>query len=397
MRIPFFRPDIGSMEVERVIETLNSGWITTGAKTKLFENKIAKHCNTSNAVCMNSATAAMELTLRILGIGKGDEVITSAYTYTASASVISHVGATPVLIDTEKNVLEMDYDQLEKVISEKTKAIILVDLAGIICNYERVYSIVEKHKKAFQANNDMQLSFGRIVLIADAAHSFGAKKDGKMSGEIADFTIFSFHVSKNLTTGEGGAVTWKRNKDIDDILLYRQFHVMSLHGQSKDAFEKELSGWEYDILGLYYKCNMTDIAASLGMAQLERYDLILDKRKKLITHYNYLLQNENIQIVNHYGSRFISSGHLYMIRLIGKEEKYRNSFINKMAKIGIALNVHYKPLPMLSAYQNLGFQIKDYPNAYNYFKNEVTLPLYTQLEDRHIEYITNHFIQVKGS
>lgn len=388
MMIPFSPPDISQLEIDEVIDTLKSGWITTGPKTKLFEKKIAEYCGTSKAVCLNSATAALEMTLRFLGVGEGDEVITSSYTYSASASVIQHVGAKIVLVDTGKNSFHIDYDQLEKAITEKTKAIIPVDIAGVMCDYDRIFEIVNIKKAIFSPSNKIQESIGRIAVIADAAHSFGATYKGKQSGKVADFTCFSFHAVKNLTTAEGGAVTWRDIPGINNDEIYKKFMLLSLHGQSKDALAKTKAGeWEYDIVYLAFKCNMTDILASIGLGQLKRYPEMLARRKQIINMYDELLSSDEIHILKHYDDNFSSSGHLYLVRLIGKDEEFRNSAIKKMAERNIATNVHYKPLPMLTAYKNLGFDIKDYPNAYDMYKNEITLPLHTLLTDEQVEYI----------
>ena len=374
--IPFSPPDIREEDIQEVVDALRSGWITTGPRTKTFEAKIAEYCETNRAVCLNSATAGMELILRLLGIGKGDEVITSAYTYTASASVIDHVGAKIVLIDTAPESYEMDLNKLEEAITEKTKAIIAVDLAGVICNYEAIFKLVESKKELFKANNEIQDKIGRIAVIADAAHSFGAKQKGKMSGNIADFTSFSFHAVKNLTTAEGGAVTWRDINGIDNSDIYQHLMTLSLHGQTKDALAKtKLGAWEYDIISPAYKCNMTDIAAAIGLSQLRRYDEMLNRRKELINRYNELLSGCDVKILKHYDESFESSGHLYIVRLNGKDEEFRNKVIVKMAEKGVATNVHYKPLPMMTAYKNLGFKIDNYPNGFNMYKNSITLPL----------------------
>lgn len=391
--IPFSPPDITDLEINEVIKVLKSGWITTGPKTKEFEKKVAQYCTTPKAVCLNSATSCLELTLRILGVGPGDEVITSAYTYTASASVICHVGAKPVLVDTAKDSYQMDYDLLGDAITEKTKVIIPVDIAGVPCDYNRIFSIVNEKKHLFQPSGYYQNIFGRIVVLADAAHSFGAEYKNAKMGSVADFTSFSFHAVKNLTTAEGGAVTWKQNKDIDNEKLYRQYMLLSLHGQSKDAFSKSRPGtWEYDIVSPAYKCNMTDIMAAIGIAQLKRYDDLLQKRKRIIELYNDGLQNLNIQILSHYTDEYSSSGHLYLVRLLGKDIKYRNEMIKKLAELGISTNVHYKPLPMMTAYKSLGFDIKDFPNAFRQFENEITLPLNTMLNDEEVDYIIYHLL-----
>ncbi|MBQ6814978.1 MAG: DegT/DnrJ/EryC1/StrS family aminotransferase [Lachnospiraceae bacterium] len=398
MKVPFSPPDISEEEINEVIDALKSGWITTGPKTKEFERRIAAYCNTSKAVCLNSATACLEMTLRVLGVGPGDEVITSAYTYTASASVICHVGATPVLVDTAADSFEMDYDKLSDAITEKTKVIIPVDLAGIICDYEKIYKIVEDKKSLFKASNDLQAKYGRIIVLTDAAHAFGAKKDGKMCGEYADFTSFSFHAVKNLTTAEGGAVVWKDVDGVDNEEIYKQYMLLSLHGQSKDALAKtQLGAWEYDIVAPNYKCNMTDIMASIGLAQLNRYEGMLDRRKQIIEKYNEILAGENVHVLNHYSDTHRSSGHLYFVRLLGKDREYCNKVIEEMAKREIATNVHYKPLPLLTAYKNLGFKIEDYKNAYNMYMNEITLPLHTNLTDEQVEYVANSFKEIINS
>ena len=394
--IPFSPPDITDLEINEVIKVLKSGWITTGPKTKEFEKKVAQYCTTPKAVCLNSATSCLELTLRILGVGPGDEVITSAYTYTASASVICHVGAKPVLVDTAKDSYQMDYDLLGDAITEKTKVIIPVDIAGVPCDYNRIFSIVNEKKHLFQPSGYYQNIFGRIVVLADAAHSFGAEYKNAKMGSVADFTCFSFHAVKNLTTAEGGAVTWKQNKDIDNEKLYRQYMLLSLHGQSKDAFSKSRPGtWEYDIVSPAYKCNMTDIMAAIGIAQLKRYDDLLQKRKRIIELYNDGLQNLNIQILSHYTDEYSSSGHLYLVRLLGKDTKYRNEMIKRLAELGISTNVHYKPLPMMTAYKSLGFDIKDFPNAFRQFENEITLPLHTRLTDNDVKYVVRMFFRVR--
>lgn len=386
--VPFSPPDIIEEDIQEVVEALRSGWITTGPRTKNFETKIAEYCGTNRAVCLNSATAGMELILRLLGIGKGDEVITSAYTYTASASVIDHVGARIVLVDTAPNSYEMDLEKLEEAITENTKAIIAVDLAGVICNYEAIFNLVESKKELFKASNELQEKLGRIAVIADAAHSFGAKQKGKMSGSIADFSSFSFHAVKNLTTAEGGAVTWREINGVDSNEIYQHLMTLSLHGQTKDALAKtKLGAWEYDIISPAYKCNMTDIAAAIGLSQFKRYDSMLKRRKELINMYSEMLSDLDVDILNHYGDDYESSGHLYLVRLNGKDEKFRNELIIKMAEQGVATNVHYKPLPMMTAYKNLGFDIKDYPNAFEMYRNEVTLPLNTLMSDEDVKYV----------
>lgn len=393
--IPFSPPDMGEEEINEVIDTLKSGWITTGPKVKEFEKKIADYCHTSKAVCLNSATACMEMTLRLLGIGPGDEVITSAYTYTASCSVICHVGATPVLVDGAKDSFEMDYDQLAEKITEKTKAIIPVDLAGIMCDYDKIFEIVESKKGLFKPTNDIQKAIGRVIILSDSAHAFGASRKGKMCGEVADFTSFSFHAVKNLTTAEGGAVVWKDISGIDNEWIYKQYQLLSLHGQTKDALNKtKLGSWEYDIMLPAYKCNMTDIMGGIGLAQLKRYSQLLARRKEIIEKYNDGFNDLDIQVLNHFDDEHQSSGHLYLVRVNNITLEQRNEIIVKMAERGIACNVHYKPLPMLTAYKNLGFDIKDYPNAYDLFVNEVTLPLHTKLSDEDVAYIIDNFKEV---
>lgn len=395
MNIPFSPPDIGEEEIKEVVDTLQSGWITTGPKTKLFETKIAEFCRTQRAVCLNSATACMEMTLRLLGIGPGDEVITTAYTYTATASVVCHVGAKLVLVDTAKDSFQMDYEQLEAHITERTKVIIPVELGGVVCDYDKLYAIVQRKKALFKPENKLQETFGRIILMSDAAHGFGAMRDGKMCGEIADFTCFSFHAVKNLTTAEGGAVTWRDIPGIDNEALYKQYMLFSLHGQSKDALAKtKLGAWEYDIIEPYYKCNMTDIMASIGLAQLRRYPELLKRRREIIEMYDAALCDLPISTLVHYDEHSTSSGHLYLVRLLGKDRTFANRMIEGLAKAGIAANVHYKPLPMLSAYKKRGFDISDYPNAYAMFENEITLPLHTCLTDEQVAYVTDNFRRV---
>ncbi|WP_303815067.1 DegT/DnrJ/EryC1/StrS aminotransferase family protein [Selenomonas ruminantium] len=394
-QISFSPPDITEAEIEEVANALRSGWITTGPRTKKLENEIAEYCHTSKAVCLNSATAALELTLRVLGIGAGDEVITSAYTYTASASVIDHVGAKIILVDTAKDSFEMDYDALANAITEKTKAIIPVDLGGVPCDYAKLKSIVEAKKNLFQPSNEIQKAMGRIAITADAAHAFGASWNGQPIGSVADFTSFSFHAVKNFTTAEGGAVVWNDIDGIDNEEIYHQYQLLSLHGQSKDALAKtKLGAWEYDIKGPWYKCNMTDIMAALGLVQMKRYPAMLERRKEIIGRYNEAFKELNVQVLDHYTEEHQSSGHLYILRLLGKDENIRNEFITKMAERGIATNVHYKPLPMHTAYKNMGFDIKDYPNAYEQYKNEVTLPLHTKLTDEDVEFIIENFKEV---
>jgi dTDP-4-amino-4,6-dideoxygalactose transaminase len=381
-------------EIAEVADTLRSGWITTGPKTKEFERRIAAFCGTEKAVCLNSATAGLELVLRIFGIGSGDEVITSAYTYTASASVINHTGAKIVLIDTKKDSCEMDYDLLEKAITERTKAIIPVDVAGIMCDYDRITAIVESKKNLYNPTNEMQAGLGRVLILSDAAHSFGAQSAGKKSGQAADVSCFSFHAVKNLTTAEGGAVTWN-SKIIDSEDFYNKLMLISLHGQSKDAFSKMKPGsWEYDIKTLGYKCNRTDIMAALGLIQLKRYEGMLRRRHEIIKMYNEAFRSLDAQVLCHEGKDFSSSGHLYFIRINGIGESQRNGIITKMAERGISCNVHYKPLPMHSAYKALGFDINDYPNSYDYYKNEITLPLHTLLKDEEVCYVIQNLLSI---
>lgn len=392
MKIPFSPPDITDAEIEQVTEALKSGWITTGPKTKQLEREVADLCGTKRAVCLNSQTACGEMTLRLLGIGEEDEVITCAYTYTASASIVCHVGAKLVLIDTQENSLEMDYDKLEEAITEKTKVIIPVDLAGVPCNYDRIFSIVESKKHLFHPENDIQRAIGRVIVMADAAHAFGATWKGKTIGNVADFSNFSFHAVKNFTTAEGGAVTWRDIEGIDNETLYHQYQLLSLHGQSKDALAKtQLGAWEYDIIGPWYKCNMTDVVAGIGLAQMKRYKGLLDRRKEIIENYDAAFKQLGIEVLNHYTDEYQSSGHLYITRVPGVSLEQRHEIIVKMAEVGVACNVHYKPLPMMTAYKNLGFDIKDYPNAYKKFENEITLPLHTRLADEEVEYVIEQF------
>ncbi|MGN7241036.1 DegT/DnrJ/EryC1/StrS family aminotransferase [Priestia megaterium] len=386
--IPFSPPDITDAEIEEVVRALESGWITTGPRTKEFERQIAEYVGTNKAVCLNSATSAMELTLRILGIGPGDEVITSAYTYTATASVIDHVGAKIVLVDTAPDSFEMDYSKLAEAITERTKVIIPVDLAGKMCDYDGIYQAVESKKHLFKPNNAIQEDFNRVIVMADAAHAFGAEQNGKKCGQVADFTCYSFHAVKNLTTAEGGAVVWRNDLNLDDEEVYKQYMLYSLHGQSKDALAKTQKGaWEYDIVYPGYKCNMTDIVAGIGLIQLQRYKSQLQKRKNIIEQYNKALIPLGINVLPHYDENYSSSGHLYIIRIPNIDLHRRNEIINEMANMGISCNVHYKPLPLLTAYKNLGFDIKDYPNAYKMYENEITLPLHTLLTFNDIEYI----------
>lgn len=395
MLIPFSPPDITEAEIAEVVDTLKSGWITTGPKTKQFEKEIASFCHTEKAVCLNSATACLEGILRLLGIGAGDEVITSAYTYTASASIVCHVGAKLVLVDTAPGSCEMDYEQLAEKITEKTKAIIPVDLAGVVCDYEKIYEIVNEKKAMFRPANKVQEAMGRIAVIADASHAFGAMRKGKMCGEIADFTAFSFHAVKNLTTAEGGAVTWREIPNYSSDEIYRFFMLYSLHGQTKDALSKTKVGqWEYDILLPGYKCNMTDIMAAIGLAQLRRYPSMLERRKHIVSMYNKALENMPVRVLNHYDDYHQSSGHLYLVYMLGKSAEERNRIIERMAEKNVATNVHYKPLPLLTAYKNLGFKIEDYPNAYDLYKCEITLPLHTKLTDEQAERVINTFVDV---
>ena len=395
MNIPFSPPDISEEEIDEVVDTLKSGWITTGPKTKLFENEIAKLCGTKKAVCLNSATAALELILRVLGIGEGDEVIVPAYTYTASASPVCHVGAKLVLIDVDKDSFEMDYSQLESKITPNTKAIIAVDIAGIVADYDKIYEIVEKTKSKFTPKNDIQKLYNRVLVLADAAHAIGASRNNKMAGNIADFTSFSFHAVKNLTTGEGGAATWRSVEGLDDEALYKEFQLLSLHGQTKDALHKnQIGAWEYDIVAPLYKCNMTDIMASIGLAQLRRYDDLLNIRHNIIKKYNEAFKDLPVKVLNHKDNNHRSSGHLYLVRINGIDEKTRNEIITSLAERGVSSNVHYKPLPILTAYKNLGFDIKDYPNSYLQYQNEITLPLYSKLTNEEVDYIIENFISV---
>lgn len=394
-KIPFSPPDMTEAEAAMVVEVLSSGWITTGPKTKEFENLISMCCNTQKSVCLNSATACMEMALRVLGVGSGDEVIVPAYTYTATASAVCHVGAKPVMVDTAPDSYEMDYDKVAEAITEKTKVVIPVDLGGVICDYDKVFKAVESKKGLFRPSNEIQKIFERVIVLADAAHAFGAKWHGKMCGEIADFTSFSFHAVKNLTTAEGGALTWKSHEGLDDEAVYKQLQLLSLHGQSKDALAKtQLGAWEYDIVAPYYKCNMTDIMAGIGLAQLKRYPELLHRRRMIIGQYEDALKGYGVQTLNHYGAEHSSSGHLYLVRLSGKDVDYRNEVIVKMAERGIACNVHYKPLPMMTAYKSIGFDIKNFPNAYNQYRNEVTLPLHTHLSDDDVHYVMDNFTDI---
>lgn len=395
MKISFSPPDVSEEEILEVADALRSGWITTGPKTKKLETLIAEYVGTEKCVCLNSQTACAEMALRVLGIGEGDEVITSAYTYTASASVICHVGATPILVDTQSDSLEMDYDALENVITEKTKAIIPVDLAGIPCDYDRIFEIVEKKRSLFSPSSDLQSALGRVAVLADTAHAFGASRGGKMCGSLADFSSFSFHAVKNLTTAEGGALTWRTIPGVDDADIYKRVQLFSLHGQNKDALAKtQLGAWEYDIIGTWYKCNMTDVAAAMGLAQLRRYPAMLARRKEIIGRYDAALRPLGVETLAHYTDGHESSGHLYITRLPGVTLEERNAIIVKMAERGIACNVHYKPLPMHTAYRRMGFDIKDYPNAYAHFVNEITLPLHTCLTDDEVEYVIRNYTEI---
>ena len=395
MNIPFSPPDMTEEEAAEVRAAILSGWITTGPRTKQFEKLLSEYVGTDKTVCLNSATAAMELTLRILGVGEGDEVIVPAYTYTASCSVICHVGATPVIADTAEDSFEMDYDKLESLITERTKVIIPVDLAGILCDYKKIFSAAEAKKSLFKANNEIQKLYGRVIVMADCAHGFGAVQNGVQAGAIADFTCFSFHAIKNLTTAEGGAVTWRNRPGLDNEKIYKEFQLLSLHGQTKDAFSKnQLGAWEYDIVSPAYKCNMTDIMAAMGLVQLKRYKSMLSRRHELIQMYDDAFSKLNVKLLRHTDSGNISSGHLYLVRVNGISPEQRNDIIIKMGERGIACNVHYKPLPMLTAYKNLGFDIKDYPNAYHQFANEITLPLYSKLTDSQAEYIISNFTDI---
>lgn len=390
--IQFSPPDISEAEIEEVCEALRSGWITTGPRTKELEKRLAAFCHTDKLVCLNSATAAEELNLRVLGIGAGDEVIVPAYTYTATAAAVIHVGAKLVFIDSQKDSTEMDYDAMEAAINERTKAVIAVDLGGIIADYDRIYDAVERKKNLFTPKTDIQKALGRVAVLADGAHSLGANRNGKMAGEIADFTSFSFHAVKNFTTAEGGAATWRHIDGVDDEALYKQYQLLSLHGQSKDALAKtKLGAWEYDIVAPYYKCNMTDIMAAIGLRQLDRYAGLLERRKQIIAKYDEMCDELGVMHLNHYGEHHNGSGHLYLTRVPGIGDEERREIIIKMAKQGIATNVHYKPLPMMTAYKAYGWDIKDFPNAYAYYENLITLPLHTLLSDDDVEYVVENF------
>ena len=414
--IPFSPPDMSEAEINEVADALRSGWITTGPKTKEFERLIAEYCGTAKAVCLNSATAAMEMVLRLIGVGPDDEVIVPAYTYTATASVTQHVGCRVVMVDSQKDCVEMDYDKLADAITERTKVICPVDLGGIVCDYDRVFQIVEAKNSLFRPMNEIQKRFGRVIVAADCAHAFGASRHGKMAGSIADFSSFSFHAVKNLTTAEGGAMTWNLPFGEEPVsydpwstvphiegetwnaYLYRLSQLYSLHGQNKDALAKtQLGAWEYDIIGPWYKCNMTDIMAGIGLAQLRRYPGMLARRREIIGRYNEALKDLPVAVMNHYGPDHASSGHLYLTRLLGRSDAERREVIIKMAERGIACNVHYKPLPMMTAYRSLGFNINNFPNAYHLFENEVTLPLHTRLSDEDVEYVIRNYVEIISS
>ena len=392
MNIPFSPPDISEEEINEVIDALKSGWITTGPKTKKLEKDLLEFTGTNIGVCLNSQTAASEMTLRALGVGEGDEVITSAYTYTATASVVEHVGAKLVLVDTQEENLEMDYEKLKEAINEKTKVIIPIDLGGVPCDYDKIFEIVEEKKNLFKANNEIQKAYNRIIVMADAAHALGAEYKGEKVGSVADFSNFSFHAVKNFTTAEGGYATWKDKEGIDNEKLYKKYQLLSLHGQSKDDLSKtKLGSWEYDIVGPWYKCNMTDVLAGIGLAQVKRYPTLLKIRKEIIEKYDKAFRPLGIKSLNHFDQNHKSSGHLYITQVPGIDTEQRNKIIEEMAEKGIACNVHYKPLPLLTAYKNLGFDIKDYPNAYNHFENEITLPLHTKLTDEEVDYIIENY------
>ena len=395
MNIPFSPPDISEEEIAEVVDTLRSGWITTGPKTKKLEQNIAEMCGTKKAVCLSSQTACAEMTLRLLGVGPGDEVIVPSYTYTASCSIIYHVGATPVMIDCKPNSYEMDYDKVEEAITPKTKVIIPVDLAGVVCDYDRIFEIVEKKRSLFKpAENPVQLALGRIIVMSDAAHAFGAKWHGKMCGEIADFTNFSFHAVKNMTTAEGGAATWREIHGVDSNELYQQYMLMTLHGQTKDAFAKDKGvSWEYDVVNTQYKCNMPDVLAAIGLAQLRRYDQMLDRRHELIERYNRAFEGLDIQVLDHKGKHHRSSGHLYFVRFLGRDAAFRNLFYDRMKEQGVNCNVHFKPLPMMTAYKQRGFDIVDFPYAFNMHKNQLTLPMNSVMTDEEAQYVIDTFIK----
>ena len=395
LNIPFSPPDITEEEIQAVADVMRSGWLTTGPKTKELERQMAQFCHVNKGACLNSATACLETALRLFEIGEGDEVIVPAYTYTASASVVCHVGATLKLVDVSKGTYHIDYDMLESMISENTKAVIPVDIAGVMVDYDRIRSIVESKKAIFRPANKLQAALGHILILADAAHSYGAVRQGKHSGECADFTSFSFHAVKNFTTGEGGGLVWRDIEGIDNEDIYKQIMLLTLHGQSKDALAKtQLGAWEYDIKGTYYKYNMTDIMAAIGLVQMKRYPSLLKRRKDIIDMYTQAIASEKAEVMQHYGDDFASSGHLMLVRLTGKGEQERNELITAMAERGIATNVHFKPLPLYTAYKNLGFSIEDYPNAYEMYHNEITLPLHTCLTDEQVRYVTDNFIEL---
>lgn len=395
--IPFSPPDISELEIQEVVEALRSGWITTGSRTKELERRLAEFCHTEKVVCLNSATASEEMNLRILGVGPGDEVIVPAYTYTASASAAIHCGAAVVFVDSQKNgdfkthAPEMDYDAMEVAITERTKAIIPVDLGGIMCDYERILQVVENKKNIYKPSNAVQEALGRVAIVSDCAHALGASRHGKMAGEVADFTSFSFHAVKNFTTAEGGASTWNI-PNVDGEELYKKYQLLSLHGQNKDALAKtKLGAWEYDIIGPWYKCNMPDIMSAIGLRQLDRYPALLERRKEIIKKYDAACDELGVFHLNHYGEDYTSSGHLYLTRIPGIDEAQRNEMIERMAENGVATNVHYKPLPMMTAYKAYGWDIKDFPNAYDYYHNLITLPLHTKLSDQDVEYVIENF------
>ena len=400
MKIPFSPPDMTDAEIEEVISAIKSGWITTGPKTKELEKQVASLCKTERAICLSSQTASAEVALRILGIGEGDEVIVPAYTYTATASVVCHIGAKLVFVDSQPDSVEMDYDAVEKAITPNTKIIIPVDLGGVPCDYDRIFSIVEKKKELFKPSNEIQAKYGRIIICADAAHAFGSSWKGQPIGSVADFTSFSFHAVKNFTTAEGGALTWRKHDGIDSEKIYRIAQLLSLHGQSKDALSKvKLGAWEYDIIGPWYKCNMTDIHAAIGLAQFRRYPELLQRRKAIIERYDTALKPLGIHTLAHYTQEHISSGHLYITRVFRKNgepitDEERREIIVKMAEKGIATNVHHKPLPMMTGYRKLGFDIADYPNAYKLYANEITLPLFSRLTDEEVDYIIENYSEI---
>lgn len=400
MKIPFSPPDLTDAEIEEVASAIKSGWITTGPKTKELEREVAALCHTNKAVCLSSQTSCAEMALRLLGIGEGDEVIVPAYTYTASAEIVCHVGARLVFIDSQPDSLEMDYDAVEKSITDKTKAIIPVDIGGVPCDYDRIFSIVEKKKELFTPSNNIQSKFGRIIVCADTAHAFGSTWHGKPIGSVADFSAFSFHAVKNFTTAEGGALTWKPREDLNDEEIYNQVQLYSLHGQSKDALSKnQLGAWEYDILGPWYKCNMTDIHAAIGLAQMERYPALLKRRREIIEKYDRAFKPLGVHTLPHFTDEHISSGHLYLTRIFKKNgepvsDGERREIIIKLAERGITTNVHYKPLPMMTGYKKLGFDIKDYPNAYAHYANEISLPLFSRLTDEEVDYIIDNYTDV---